>query len=42
VFRGTITGWQLHHLSITQDQVDNFIKDIDAECMLALAITGTV
>ncbi|MES9964552.1 MAG: hypothetical protein ABW116_13535 [Candidatus Sedimenticola sp. 20ELBAFRAG] len=42
VFRGTITGWQLHHLSMPQEKLDQLMKEREEEKILPLIITGTV
>ncbi len=42
IFRGTITAWQLHHLSISQEQLDELSASLMQEKMLPLIITGTV
>ena len=40
--RGTITGWQLHHLSVSQDILDEAVEKKGGEKVLPLIITGTV
>ncbi len=42
IFRGTITAWQLHHLSISQEKLDELSASLKQEKMLPLIITGTV
>lgn len=42
VFRGTITAWQLHHLSISPQKLAEFSEQNNMERMLPLVITGTV
>ncbi len=41
-FRGTLDGWQLHHLSISQEKLDQLAKERGEEKMLPLIVTGTV
>lgn len=42
VFRGTITDWQVHHLSIPQEKLDQHAAETNKERMLPLIITGTI
>lgn len=42
VFRGTIEGWQLHHLSVSQEHMDELVAQVGGEKTLPLVITGTV
>ncbi len=42
VFRGTIKGWQLHHLSVSQERLDEIAEREGGEKVLPLIITGTV
>lgn len=42
VFRGTIMNWQLHHLSIAQEKLDQLAEELGEEKILPLVITGTV
>lgn len=41
-YRGTITAWQLHHLSYPQEQLDRVAEELKVENVLPLIITGTV
>lgn len=42
VFRGTINGWQLHHLSVSQERLNEIAEREGGEKVLPLIITGTV
>lgn len=42
VFRGTLTNWQLHHLSISQQELDETADLHGMARMLPLIVTGTV
>lgn len=42
IFRGTITCWQLHHLSVSQERLDKQVEQDGGERVLPLIITGTV
>ncbi len=42
IFRGTITAWQLHHLSVPQEVLDELTAQLNQERILPLIITGTV
>lgn len=41
-FRGTITGWQLHHLSVSKERLDQWAEKNGEVKVLPLIITGTV
>lgn len=41
-YRGVIKDWQLHHLSVTHEQLKTIAIEKDEELMLPLIITGTV
>lgn len=42
IFRGTITHWQLHHLSVSKERLDQATEQQGGEKVLPLIITGTV
>jgi hypothetical protein len=42
IFRGTITHWQLHHLSVSQERLNQLVEQEGGEKVLPLIITGTV
>ncbi len=42
VFRGTVCNYQIHHLSIPQEKLDEACKQWGYERVLPLVITGTI